>query len=380
MKNAKNGLVAGLIFLLAACGGPNTNTPEGRKARLEELRLEQSRIATEIASLERATANDGKEEQAASSKPKTVAVATVQPTTFKHFVEVQGQVESDNVVTVNGKAPGMIEAVLVREGDRVAKGQVLARIDAAITRSSIAEVETQLSAAEDFFNRQKALWDQKIGSEVQYIQAKTNYDAAKRRLATLREQLAMSTITAPIAGTIDAVSARVGEPSQNPMTGLFRIVNLTDLKVSGNVAEAYLSYLKRGDAIEIDFPELKKSLPGTLSFVSSVVDATSRTIRVEANVQAIEGLRPNMLAKLRINDQTVPNALAVDQNVLINSDQGTLVYVAVEKDGKTVAEARKVETGLAYNGRIQIKSGLRSGDRIITTGYQDVTEGQAIAF
>lgn len=379
MKNVNCALAAGLVILLAACGGPNTTTPEGRKARLEELRLEQSRIATEIASLERAAANDGKEEQAASSKPKSVAVATLQPGTFKHFVEVQGQVESDNVVTVNGKAPGMIEAVLVREGDRVAKGQVLARIDAAITRSSIAEVETQLAAAEDFYNRQKALWDQKIGSEVQFIQAKTNYDAAKRRLATLREQLAMSTITAPIAGTIDAVSARVGEPSQNPMTGLFRIVNLADLKVAGNVAEAYLSYIKRGDAIEIDFPELKKTLPGTLSFVSSVVDATSRTIRVEANVQAIEGLRPNMLAKLRINDQTITNALVINQNVLINSDQGTLVYVAVEKEGKTVAEARKVETGLAYNGRIQIKSGLRPGDRIITTGYQDVTEGQVIA-
>lgn len=380
MKNLSLALVAAGSLALASCGGSAPTTPEGKTAKLEELQKEQARIATEIAQLEQEVgeAKNGKE-AATGDKPKAVTVGPVTSGPFKHYVEVQGQVESDNVVTATAKAMGTIEQVLVKEGDHVTKGQALARIDNAVLRNNIAQVQTQLDVAENLFQRQKALWDQKIGSEVQYINAKAQRDGLQRQMATLREQLNQSTVTAPLTGTVDKVNARVGENAQNPL-GLFRIVNLSDLKVVGDVSESYLQYLRKGTPVEVEFPELNQSISGTVSFVAAVVDPTSRTLRVEARVRDNGKLRPNMIAKLRVNDQTLKNAVTIDQNLVQNSEKGPIVFVAAEKGGKKVVESRSVKTGLSYNGRIEILSGLKVGDQVITTGYQDVTDNQVIQY
>lgn len=379
MKNLSLALVAATSLALASCGGSEPTTPEGKKTKLEELQKEQARIATEIAKLEQeiGEAKNGKE-ASADDKPKAVTVSTVTSGPFKHYVEVQGQVESDNVVTVNAKTMGTLDAVLVKEGDHVTKGQALARVDNAVLRNNIAQVQTQLDVAENLFQRQKALWDQKIGSEVQYINAKAQRDGLVRQIATLREQLNQSTVTAPLSGTVDKVNARVGENAQNPL-GLFRVVNLNDLKVVGDVSETYLQYLRKGAPVEVEFPELKQTISGTVSFVASVVDPTSRTLRVEVRVHDSR-LRPNMIAKLRVNDQTLKNAVTIDQNLVQNSEKGPIVFVAVEKEGKKVVESRAVKTGLSYNGRIEILSGLKAGDQVISTGYQDVTDNQVISY
>jgi RND family efflux transporter MFP subunit len=368
-----------LALFVAACGGPNTTTPEGKKQRLEELLKDQSRIAVEIAKLQSELANADKPATSKADKPKAVQVGAVSATTFKHFIDVQGQVTSNNVVTVNAKLPGTLEAVYVNMGDVVTKGQVLAKVDNAVVRANLQELDTRLAVAEDLYQRQKGLWDQKIGSEVQYINAKASRDGLKRTIATLNEQLNQTQIVAPISGTIDILNARVGETAQNP-AGLFKIVNLSDLKITADVAEAYAPYLKIGAAVEVDFPELNETLSGKISFVSSTVNATSRTITVEARVANTSRLRPNMLAKVRVNDQTLANTISIDQNLVQTNENGDVVYVVTEKEGKPVAQSRAVKIGLSYNGRVQIVSGLQAGDRLITLGYLDVTDGQAISF
>ena len=378
MKNLSFVLIA--AFALASCGGPDTSSPEGKRKRLEELHKEQSRIAVEIAQMEQEAGASAKAAtDSTGDKPKMVTIAPIKAGTFKHYIDVQGQVESDNVVTVAGKTMGMLEAVLVKEGDHVTKGQALARIDNAVTRSQIATLQTQLDVAENLFQRQKALWDQKIGSEVQFINAKAQRDGLQRQIATVKEQIGQGTVTAPISGTVDKVNARVGESGQNPL-GLFRIVNLSNLKVTGEVSESYLRYLRKGAPVEVEFPELNKSIQGTISFVSSVVDPTTRSLKVEARLRDNAMLRPNMIAKLRLNDQNLANTLTIDQNLVQTSESGDIVYVVDDKGGKPVAEPRKVQTGLSYNGQVEIKSGLKPGDRLITTGYQDVTDGQTISF
>jgi RND family efflux transporter MFP subunit len=292
---------------------------------------------------------------------------------------VQGQVTSNDIVAVNGKTPGILEAVYVTEGDVVKQGHVLARVDHAVAQSSLKELENSLAVAEDLFQRQKGLWEQKIGSEVQYINAKASRDGLQRSIATLKAQLNQTVIVAPISGTVDNVNARVGESSQHP-EGLFRIVNLSQLKITGDVAEAYQPYLKNGASVEVEFPELHLVQTGKISFVSSIINPTSRTITLEAKVPNTSKLRPNMIAKLRVNDQTLPTTITIDQNLVQTSEQGDVVYVVAERNGKPVAESRKVQTGLSYNGQVQIKSGLAVGDKLITMGQQDVSDGQAVTF
>jgi len=377
----KNSFILVLIsaLLVAACGGADTGTPAAKKQRLAALLKDQSRLAVEVAELEQELAAADKPVTSNSEKPKAVTVAQVSATTFKHYIEVQGSVTTNNVVTVNAKMPGTLEAVYVSEGDIVKKGQILAKIDNAVSQSSLKELQTRLQVAEDLYARQSALWEQKIGSELQYINAKANRDGLLRSINTLNTQIRQTLITAPISGTIDATNARVGETAQNP-AGLFKIVNLSELKISADVAEAYLLYLKKGASVEVDFPELNQTQNGKIFFISSTVNPTSRTITVEARVPSTNKLRPNMLAKVRVNDQTLPNTIAIDQNLVQTNESGDIVYVVAQKDGKSVAESRKIVTGLSYNGRVQIISGLRPGDALITLGYQDVTDGQAIAF
>ena len=377
MKNLLFTLAFGA--LLAACSGPKANTPEAKKAKLEELLKEQSRIAVEVAALQADLEKGDKPASAASEKPKAVSIGSVSVSTFKHYIDVQGQVTSNNVVTVNAKLPGTLEAVYVKVGDHVTAGTVLATIDNSITQSSLKELETRLAVAEDLYARQKGLWDQKIGSEVQYINAKANRDAIQRSIATIKSQLNQTQIVAPISGVIDVLNARVGEPSQNPL-GLFKIVNFNDLKITADVAEAYLAYLKLGAEVQVYVAELGETLSGKVSFVSGTVNPTSRTVTIEARVPDTKNLRPNMLVKVRVNDQTLPSTISIDQNLVQANEKGDIVYVVGEEKGKQVAQSRSVKTGLSYNGRVQIVAGLKPSDKVITQGYQDVSEGQAIVF
>jgi len=364
--------------LLASCGGEKKTDLQSKREELQKLKSEQASLNTKIKTLEgEVTKLDPK--KAEVGRVKDVAVSPVSATTFKHFVELQGTVDAKNNVQVSPKSGGVVTAVYVKEGDNVRAGQAIAKVDDQLLRESQAELKTQMSLANIIYEKQSALWKQQIGTEIQYLQAKNNKEALERRLSTLNAQLGQSTVTAPISGVVDQVTVKVGQ-SAAPGMGLVRVVNLGQLKVVAKVSDTYAGSVRKGDAVQIEFPDINKSMTSRISFVSTTVDPLSRTFTIEAPLSSSSSFKPNMLARIKINDQTVENALVIDRNIVQNTENGQLVYVAETEGNKTVAKARTVKTGDSYNGRVVITQGLKAGDKLITTGYQDVVDGQPISF
>ena len=367
-----------LVTLLAGCG-PKKSELQTKKEELLKLKGEQAALSTKVKTLETELGklDPVKREEA---KVKTVTVSPVTAGTFRHFVDLQGTVDAKNNVQVSPKGQGgVITAMYVVEGTPVRAGQAIAKLDDQIVRESLAEVQTQLSLANTVYEKQANLWKQQIGTELQYLQAKSNKESLERRISTIRAQLGQSTVTAPISGVVDQVVGKVGQPAA-PGLGIVRIVNLSRLKVVAKVADTYSGTVRKGDPIQINFPDIKKQINSTITFVSTSVDPLSRTFTIEASLPSDNALKPNMLAQVKINDASKSNALVINQNLIQNTENGQLVYVAVTEGSKRVAKAKKVTTGQSYGGQIEITQGLSAGDQLITQGYQEVTDGQTISF
>ena len=378
MKTNNILIAAFAAFLLLACGGGNDDSLAGKQAELTKLKSEQSETEAKIKALE---GEIGKLDTTATREDRAIAV-TVSPVAsenFKHYVEVQGSVDAKNTVMVSPKSGGVLTAVYIKEGDNVRQGATLAKVDNSIMQESIAEVKNQLSLANTVFEKQSRLWEQKIGTEIQYLQAKNNKEALEKKIATLNTQLNQSNISAPISGVVDQVIAKVGEMA-SPGMPIARVVNLSNLKIVAKVSDSYVATVKKGDEVIVKFPDLNQEYKARITFVSTTVDPLSRTFRIEANLPSTNSIKPNMLATVQINDATKKDALVIDQNVVQNTENGTVVYVAENDGGKKVAKSRVVKTGLSYNGQIEILAGLKAGDQLITQGYQDVADGQAVIF
>lgn len=375
LRNLFLGLLVGMIAI--SCGKKEDNSIEGKKARLAELQKSQLETNNEIKKLQTEL---GKLEPNKIEKSKTVAVSPLAASNFQHFVESTGRLESENNQLVSPQMGGALTHVYVKIGDYVSKGQRIASIDNSILRNSIQEVQIQLETAKTIFERQRNLWDQKIGTEIQFIQAKSAVESLERRIATLRSQDGMNIVVSPISGVVDEVRLKAGEIAA-PGLGIVRIVNFNELKVVGNISDTYAGTIAKGDIVKVKIPDLKKEFTARLSYVSQTINPVSRTFVVEAKIPvADKTLKPNLTALININDQSSNGALVVAQNLVQNTEQGTIVYVAETVGNKKIAKARVVSTGLSFDGKIEIKSGLSAGDLVITEGYQDVVDGQSINF
>lgn len=364
--------------LLMACSGEKKNDVAGKREELAELKAQQAELTTKIKGIE-AEVNKLDPKKTEEARVKDVTVSPVATSTFRHFVELQGSIDAKNDVQVSPKSGGVVTAVYVKEGDNVRAGQPIAKVDDQILRESLGEIKTQLSLANTVFEKQTALWNQQIGTEIQYLQAKNNKEALERRLSTLNVQLNQSTVTAPISGVVDQVIVKVGQ-SAAPGIGLVRIVNLSQLKVVAKVADSYAGSVRKGDAVMIEFPDLNREMSSRISFVATTVDPLSRTFTIEAPLPSDKALKPNMLARIKINDETKVNAITINQNLIQNTENGQLVYVAVTEGNRKIAKARPVKTGASYGGKITVTEGLQAGDQIVTAGYQDLVDGQPISF
>jgi membrane fusion protein, multidrug efflux system len=365
-------------FMLLACGGEKKDGLAGKQEELAKLKSEQSEIDQKIKALEAEVAKldtTAKREDRA----KAVTVSPVMSENFKHYVEVQGTVDAKNSVMVSPKSGGVLTAVYIKEGDNVRQGATIAKVDNSIMQESIAEVKNQLALANTVYEKQARLWEQKIGTEIQYLQAKNNKEALEKKIATLNTQLGQANIAAPISGVVDQVIAKVGEMA-SPGMPVARVVNLSNLKIVAKVADSYVATVKKGDEVIVKFPDLNQEYKARITFVSTTVDPLSRTFRIEANLPSTNSIKPNMLATVQINDATKKDAVVIDQNLVQNTENGTVVYVAQNEGGKKVAKSRTVKTGLSYNGQIEILAGLQPGDQLITQGYQEVADGQAVIY
>lgn len=356
-----------VTMLIASCSQDKT-------AKLEELKKKRSDIDQEIVALE-------KELNVAATKvevkSKEVGIAEISPRKFDYFVQTQGLIAAENNILVSAKSMGVLTQVTAREGDFVNKGETLAQIDNSILLRSIEEVKGSLELANTVFERQENLWKQKIGTEVQYLQAKNNKESLEKRLATLQEQLEMTKIKAPITGTVDAVNVKVGE-NVSPGIPAFRVINTSDLKVELKVSEAYVNAINKGNKVTVTITDLGKSFESTISFVGKNIDPLSRSFPVEVKLPSSTELRPNMTAVIRVIYKTHPSALCVPVNVVQDINGQKVVYVAEKEGDQLIARRKVVQIDGVFDNLANVSSGLQAGDKIITVGYQGLNDGQYI--
>ncbi len=329
-----------------------------------------------------ACGNNGTDDSSANGTPKNIAsvyVQELQPANFNHYLTIQGNVESDKTIMVTPKTTANVEKIMVRAGDRVKKGAVLAKLDGEITRSQIQQVKTQLELAKTLYERQKNLRDKNIGSEVQFLQTKTQYESTQNQLATLNEQYENYTIRAAISGTVNMVDLKVGE-SVGPGTPVFQLANSDALKVTAAISEAYISRVDEGDSVEVIFPSLNESIQKQLDVVSKVINPSNRTFAVEIYIRNKNGnIRPNMMARVKINDITLKNEMVVPVNVVQRANNIDYVFIAEQKENGWVATSKEVVTSYSYNNDMVISQGLQPGELLITAGYGDLSDGQLIS-
>jgi len=357
--------------ILAACSAA---TPDDKKAQLENLKKQQSDIAKQVQQLEKEIAAENPEE--ANIKTKDVAITEVTPKKFDHYVQTQGRVEAEDNISVSAKSPGVITAVYVNEGQQVSKGQVLAQIDNAVILRNIESMKTQLELAQTVYERQKNLWDQKIGTEVQFLQSKNAKEGLERQIASLQEQNEMLKIKAPISGTVDEVVVKIGEAVQ-PGQPAIRVVNTSDLKITANVSEAFVTDIRKGNKVLVNIPELKKDLESKVTFVGRTIDPLSRTFAVEIDLPSEPNLRPNMTGIIKVVFHTEPTAITVPINVVQDINNEKIVFVAEPSGKNTVARRKVVTVEGVYNGMAQV-NGLEPGSKVITFGYQGLNDGEFI--
>jgi len=358
--------------VLASC---SATSPDDKTAQLEKLKAEQAELAKQIEELEKQIPADSTTLTTAKAKEVLIADVTVRP--FNHYIQTQGQVEAEDNILVSAKSMGVITHVLVQEGQSVAKGQTLAQIDNSVIILSIDEAKSQLELANTVYQRQKNLWDQKIGTEVQFLQAKANKESLDKRLASLYEQNEMAKIKSPINGTVDALQVKVGE-NISPGMPAARVVNTSNLKLTANISEAHVTSVKVGNKVLVSIPELKKEIEARVTFVGKTIDLMSRTFAVEIKLPSYADLRPNMTGVIKVVYFTEPAAVVVPVNVVQSVNHEKIVYVAEANGKNTVARRRIVTVAGVFDNLAQINSGIKPGERIITFGYQGLSDGQVI--
>ncbi len=315
-------------------------------------------------------------QSAAGMESVRVEVKTMAPEKFEHFFAVNGALEAVQDAFISAETSGQIQAVHVQEGQRVRKGDRLVTLNSDITRNAVAEVQNALELARTVFRKRQELWDQKIGAEIQYLEAKTNKESLENRLASLQAQLALAEVKAPFSGIVDKIFKKPGELAV-PGLQLMQIVNLARMRVNAEVAETYLGKIRRGDAIEVSFPTYPGwTLPAAISRIGQVVSAKNRTVLVQAELDnPQERMKPNMMATLRCRDFYAPAALVVPAIVVKNDLDGTYLYAVEREGGKTVARKLYVTTGMTEGNRTMVIAGLAAGQDVIVSGYNLVRDG-----
>lgn len=365
MKHSLSFIVAATMVLASCGGGPKGGT---KQEELAKLKKQRSEIDAKIKTLESAVPDTSK-------KATPVSIATVNPTDFTAYVEVQSQITGDENILASPQNPGTVKKVLVRAGDKVRQGQVLAILDANVIDQQISGIEPTLQLQKALYEKQQKLWAENIGTEVQLLTAKAQYEATLKQKSALLAQKDLNRIIAPISGTVDAVTIKEGDvASPGGATGGIRIVNADKLKAEATLGENYLGKVKTGDNVILLFPDLNDSIKTKLTYVAQAVDQISRAFTVQVRLGYNTKLHPNMSCKMKIANYENSNAIVVPVSVIQKTANGDMLYVVNGGKAKSVI----VQTGRISNGQVEVLSGLNAGDKIITEGFEELDNGEAI--
>lgn len=370
--NIKSIIGISAILLVVACGKKQTD----KKAELDALIKEQVALNEKIKTLRAELEKKGD----IDTKTKRVEVLDMSTTPFVHYIEVQAKVDGDQNVNVAPQMGGTVKSILVKQGQAVVKGQLLAHLDDAILIQGINELKSQVDFATNLYSKQENLWKQKIGSELQYLSAKNNKESLENKMRTLVEQRNMTDIKSPINGTVDNIAIKEGQAIA-PGLPCINVVNLASLKVKGELSEAYIDKVKTGDEVIIKFPDGSNNITARATYVSKVVNPMTRTFTVEVQLEKVPAeLRPGMVAILKVVDYKTPSAYVVPVNNIQTDENGNYVLIAMNNSGKAIVAKKAVQTGATYGGMVEIKSGLEAGDKLISKGYQGLNEGEEVLF
>ena len=386
MKSFTTYLSIGLLVLATACGGGDTI--EAKQKSLASLKKQALELNAKIVALEKEVEKTG---GASAAKAILVGIDTIQTETFTHYIELQGKVESESVSYITPRAGGgQVRAIYINRGDRVKKGQLILQLDntlikqsAAAATQNIETLKSQAALAKAVYEKQKSLWEQNIGSEIQLMTAKTNADAlasqlraAMEQLGMVKDQLAFTSIYSDVDGVAEEVNVKVGELFMGP--GQIKIVNTTKLKLTAQVPENYAGKVKVGTELTLTFPDIQKTINNKVNVLGNVIDPLNRSFYIESKLPVDNNFRPNLLAQVKIKDYEKKNAISIPVNLLQNDEKGKFVYVAVVEAGKMFARKKMVATGEFYGNNIEVLSGLAAGDIMISEGYQSIYDGQLI--
>ena len=384
MKNILPLLI--MTFFLFSCGSGEKQSVDdviesqnlkSIRAKKSELVSEQNLIKQEIKKLDIVIAelDEGK-------KIPLITTFNLEETDFKHFLELQGNVTTKNLLMIYPEYSGVLTNVYVVEGQKVRKGEVLAKIDDGGLSQQLAQLKIQAELAKTTYERQQRLWDQKIGSEMQYLQAKSNYEAQDQAIAQLEQQVAKTVVRAPFSGTIDDVLTEQGSVVMPGQTELLRIINLDNMYIVTDVPEKYIANITRNKKVEVEFPVLGKKMDSKVRQVGNFINPANRTFKVEVSVpNKDKSIKPNLTAKLRINDYSNENALLIPQGIISeNADGEQYIYIVTDKAGndEAVAEKKIITTGLTQGDYIEVINGLEVGNEIIQEGARSVNDGQTV--
>lgn len=374
-----------LSLLLVACGGSENNSVsqtiasgnlEAIRSMKTNLTSQLNGIETDLAALEAAIANLDTNENL-----PLVTTFEVQPQVFNHYLDLQGNVKTRENVLLYPEMAGTLLTVKVKKGARVSKGQILAVIDNGGMSNQLSQLKTQAALAQTTFERQATLWEQKIGSEIQYLQSKAQAEAQANAVLQLEKVLAKAQITAPFSGVIDQVLKDPGTVvSPGNGSEVFRLINLSNMYIEVDVPEGYLGAVTKGKKAGVYFPVLQDSVSAVVRETGNYINPNNRSFSAEIAVENPNGsIKPNLNARVHINDYTNENALLIPQSVISENAAGEqYAYVAELNNGEAIAKRHIITTGKTQGDFVEITSGISAGDLIIKEGARSVKDAQAV--
>ena len=374
-----------LTVLLISCGDNKEQSIEEIIAtdNLETIRQKRATIVTQQQEINNKIKqlDDKISELDKSKKIPLITTFTVQQKVFNHYLELQGNVQTKQNLVIYPEIPGILQRVYVKEGQRVSKGQLLASIDDGGMGQQVALLQIQADLAKTTFERQERIWDKKIGSEIQYLQAKSSYEAQQKAVSQLKSQLEKSSVRAPFSGVIDDVISEQGSVVSPGQSQLMRIVNLRDMYIETDVPESYISSVSKNKDVLVEFPVLGKTMNAKIRQTGNFINPANRTFKIEIAVPNKDRtIKPNLTAKLKINDYTNENAILIPQDIISENANGEqYIYVVKDKNEKyAIADQVIIETGKTQGDVIEVLKGLENDVEIIQEGARSVRNQQEV--
>lgn len=360
--------------LLASCSSTKVSDDDTKRQELQQYKQQVHELTQKIEVLEKELSEKNVDEVI------HVKVEEITEKQFEHFIEVTGKVEAEYDVNVSPESIGIIDAIYVTEGQRVSKGQAMATLRTDALQHSADQLKIQLDLATTNFERQKNLWDQNIGSEMQFLQAKTNMESLQKQIEGMEAQLEMSEIKSPVNGVVDDLYQEKGQIG-SPQSPFAKIINIDKIKVYADVSETYLTKVKTGDEVSIELPAINKELKATIQQIGNVIDPNNRTFRIRLNLGNPDKLiKPNMASIIKIRDYVAENAVVVPSLYVKDDFKGEYTYIVDKQGDKNIAKKIYVTTGVTNNNMTEVTTGLNSGMKIISEGYNQIADGTVIQF